>query len=48
MTSNSALVVSDLDFNSIRSNLSSYLKSQVQFKDYDFGGSNISVLLDIL
>jgi hypothetical protein len=48
MASNSALVVSDLDFDSIRSNLSSYLQSQVQFKDYDFEGSNIGVLLDIL
>lgn len=48
MASNSALVVSDLDFDSIRSNLQNYLKSQTRFKDYDFDGSNLSVLLDIL
>ena len=28
--------------------LSNYLKSQTQFQDYDFDGSNLSVLLDIL
>jgi hypothetical protein len=48
MASNSALVVSDLDFDTIRSNLSEYLKSQSRFKDYDFDGSNLSVLLDVL
>jgi len=48
MASNSALVVSQLDFDTIRSNLSTYLKGQTQFKDYDFDGSNLSVLLDVL
>lgn len=48
MTANSALVVSDLDFDTIRSNLVSFLSSQSRFKDYDFNGSNISVLLDVL
>jgi hypothetical protein len=48
MASNSALVVSQLDFETIRSNLSTYLKGQTQFKDYDFDGSNLSVLLDVL
>ena len=48
MASNSALVVSDLDFGTIRDNLSIYLASQTQFKDYDFEGSNLSVLLDVL
>lgn len=48
MASNSALVVSDLDFDSIRTNLREFLRSQARFKDYDFDGSNLSVLLDIL
>jgi hypothetical protein len=48
MASNSALVVSQLDFDTIRSNLSTYLKGQTRFKDYDFDGSNLSVLLDVL
>lgn len=48
MAANSALIVSDLDFDTIRGNLVKFLQSQVQFKDYDFEGSNVSVLLDIL
>lgn len=38
----------DLDFNSIRSNLRTYLESQDTLKDYNFDGSVSSVLLDIL
>jgi hypothetical protein len=48
MTANSALVVSDLDFDTIRNNLVAFLSSQSQFKDYDFDGSNIGTLLDVL
>ena len=40
--------VSDLDFDAIKSNLKEFLKSQDQFTDYDFEGSGLSVLLDIL
>ena len=42
------LVVSDYDFDSIKTNLKSFLQGQVQFQDYDFDGSSISILLDIL
>ena len=45
---NSSLSVADLDFQGIRSGLVTFLKGQPQFKDYDFDGSNISVLLDVL
>lgn len=48
ITSNTALQVSDLDFNSIRNNLKTYLNSQSEFTDYDFEGSGLSVLLDLL
>lgn len=47
-TSNNSLRVADLDFFSIRNNLKEYLKSQSTFQDYDFEGSGMSVLLDIL
>jgi hypothetical protein len=47
-TSNNSFRVADLDFNSIKNNLKTYLKSQDTFKDYDFEGSGMSVLLDIL
>lgn len=46
MSSN--LKVTELDFFQVRENLKDYLKSQNKFKDYDFDGSGISVLLDLL
>lgn len=45
---NSSIQVLDLDFTKIRSGLKTYLKSQPEFLDYDFEGSAISLLLDIL
>jgi hypothetical protein len=48
MSANTALRVADLDFNSIRNNLTTYLNSQSEFTDYNFEGSGLSVLLDIL
>ena len=47
-SANTSLRVSDLDFNSIRDNLKTYLNSQSEFTDYNFEGSGLSVLLDIL
>lgn len=38
----------NLDFQEIKTNLKDYLKSQDKFKDYNFEGSNMNVLLDIL
>ena len=45
---NSALTVANTDFDSIRSGLKTYLSAQGNFKDYNFAGSNMAVLLDIL
>ena len=42
------LVVSDYDFDAIKLNLKSFLQGQSQFQDYEFEGSSISILLDIL
>jgi hypothetical protein len=47
-TSNTYLKVTELDFNDIRDNLKTFLSNQTQFKDYDFEGSAMSVLLDVL
>lgn len=47
-TANSYLQVTELDFNEIRNNLKTYLSSQTQFQDYDFEGSSMAVLLDLL
>ena len=43
-----ALRISELDFESIRTNLKNYLKSQSEFTDYDFEGSGMSALADII
>jgi len=48
MAANTYLQVTELDFEDIRSNLKSYLAAQTQFTDYDFEGSNMAVLLDLL
>ena len=42
------LNVSELDFDSIKANLRTFLESQPQFQDYDFEGSSLSILLDVL
>jgi hypothetical protein len=44
----SNLKVTELDFFQIRENLKDYLKTQTKFKDYDFDGSGMAVLLDLL
>lgn len=46
---NTSVSLVDLDFDTIKSNLKTYLKrSDSPFKDVDFEGSNISQLLDVL
>ena len=42
------LNISQLDFDNIKANLKRYLSNQNQFKDYDFEGSGMAVLLDLL
>lgn len=45
---NSNINVSELDFDTIKSSLKTYLKNQSEFNDYNFEGSVISTVLDIL
>ena len=45
---NSSLQLSSLDFDTLKQNFKNYLISQSVFKDYDFEGSNINVLLDVM
>ena len=42
------LNVTELDFDSIKTSLRTFLRQQTEFQDYDFEGSGLSVLLDIL
>ena len=40
--------ITDLEFDDIKVNLKNYLSSQSQFQDYDFEGSGMSIMLDLL
>jgi hypothetical protein len=40
--------ISDLDFDQIKTNLKTFLRSQEEFRDYDFEGAGLNILLDIL
>ena len=42
------LEISELDFDGIKANLKNFLSQQDEFRDYDFEGSGMAVLLDIL
>ena len=44
----SDIKITELDFFKIKDNLKNFLKQQEEFKDYDFDGSAIQVILDIL
>ena len=39
---------SNLDFNQVKTTLKEYLRSNSNFTDYDFEGSNLSTILDVL
>ena len=45
---NTRISTSELDFDQIKNNLKIYLSGQTEFQDYDFEGSGLSVLLDVL
>jgi hypothetical protein len=45
---NNSLNIATLDFDTIKANLKAHLKSQAIFKDFDFEGSNIAVLIELL
>ena len=42
------LDISQLDFDGIKDNLKTFLSQQDEFRDYDFEGSGMNVLLDVL
>lgn len=45
---NSNIQITELDFNSIKTNLRTFLQSQDVLKDYNYEGSALSTLLDVL
>lgn len=48
MAANTSISLIGLDFDTLKASLKSYLADQPQFADYDFDGSNMNVLLDLL
>ena len=42
------LDISELDFENIKGSLKRFLGNQNEFKDYDFEGSSMAILLDLL
>lgn len=47
-TNTSKISVSELDFDNIKQELIAYLQSQDEFSDYNFEGSSLNVLMDVL
>ena len=47
-TNSSNLSVNNLDFDTIKANLKTYLQGQDKFSDYNFDGAGLSIMLDIL
>jgi hypothetical protein len=48
MAANTNINITELDFSSIKSNFITYLQSQDTFKDYNFSGSALSTIIDML
>lgn len=48
MATNRKIQTTELDFDGIKTALKTYLQGQEQFSDYDFEGSGLTTLLDIL
>lgn len=45
---NNSLALSSLDFDTLKDNFKEFLKNQNTLKDYNFEGSNMNVLLDVM
>ena len=48
MATNNKISTTELGFDNIKSNIKSFLRGQSDLSDYDFEGSGLSVLLDVL
>ena len=47
-TNDKRLEVTEFDFDEVKNNLKTFLKAQTEFTDYDFEGSGMNILLDVL
>jgi len=48
MSANSKVNLTNIDFDSLKSSLKTFMKSQSQFSDFDFEGAGINIILDLL
>jgi len=48
MAANNALIVTDINFDTIKANLQAYLSSQSEFQDYDFESSGMQTIIQLL
>lgn len=48
MASNNKISTTELGFDNIKSNIKQFFQGQEEFSDYDFEGSGLSILLDVL
>tara|TARA_Y100000034_G_scaffold132201_1_gene194626 strand:+ start:3802 stop:5706 length:1905 start_codon:yes stop_codon:yes gene_type:complete len=48
MAANRRLQVTEFDFDNVKANLKTFLKAQTEFKDYNFEGAGMNILLDTL
>ena len=48
MAANNALLVTDINFDTIKANLQAYLSSQSEFQDYDFESSGMQTIIQLL
>lgn len=48
MAANNALIVTDIDYDKIKSNLTAFLSNQTDFRDYDFESSGMQTIISLL
>ena len=48
MAANTSLTLTTLDFDTLKASFINFMRSQDQFKDYDYAASNMNVLIDLL
>jgi hypothetical protein len=48
MAANSSMILTNLDFDSLKNTFKSWLRTQDRFADYDFDGSNMTVMMELL
>ena len=48
MANENYLDITELDYDGIKANLIAYLKTKPRFAGYDFEGSSLNILMDIL